>query len=101
MRITVPGSSRQQMKTMKRLVVLVPLLALMGFAPPVRVPAPLVGSHTWDFSEAFSNADGTIQFIELLECCGGAFETGVPGHTLTSNSRTWSIPGAALTPPTS
>ena len=25
----------------------------------------MAGSHTWDIGEIFSNADGTIQFIEL------------------------------------
>jgi hypothetical protein len=59
------------------------------------------GSHTWDFTEIFSNRDGTIQFIELRECCGGAGETGLPGHTLTSTTNSWVIPGPALTPPTS
>ena len=27
-------------------------------------------SHQWRFHELFSNADGTIQFIEMQECCG-------------------------------
>ena len=27
-------------------------------------------SHLWRFNEVFSNADGTVQFIELRECCG-------------------------------
>ena len=27
-------------------------------------------SHQWRFNELFSNADGTIQFIEMQECCG-------------------------------
>jgi hypothetical protein len=27
-------------------------------------------SHQWRFHELFSNTDGTIQFIELQECCG-------------------------------
>ncbi len=35
------------------------------------------GAHTWDVHEVFSNASGTIQFIELLESNGGAAEGGV------------------------
>lgn len=88
------------MKTFLRTLVLVPLAGLMGIAAPP--PAlPLVGSHTWDFSEVFSSGDGLVQFIELKECCGGPGETGLPGHTLTSGTRTWVIPGGPLTPPTS
>lgn len=29
------------------------------------------GSHLWRIHEIFSNADGTIQFVEMKECCGG------------------------------
>ncbi len=39
--------------------------------------AALAGSHTWLVNEVFSNADGTIQFIELKECCGFAAENAV------------------------
>jgi hypothetical protein len=31
-------------------------------------------AHLWQIVEAFSNADGTIQFIEMKECCGASFE---------------------------
>ena len=27
----------------------------------------LAGAHTWNVNEVFSNADGTVQFIELVE----------------------------------
>jgi len=27
-------------------------------------------SHQWRFNEIFTNADGTVQFIEMKECCG-------------------------------
>jgi hypothetical protein len=37
----------------------------------------LASIHTWDVNEVFSNADGTIQFVELFESGGGALETGV------------------------
>jgi hypothetical protein len=38
-------------------------------------------SHLWDISEVFSNADGSVQFIELLECCGSDVE-----HSLATKS---------------
>jgi len=44
------------------------------------------GAHTWRVNEVFSNADGTVQFIELRESGGGSFETGVGGHLVTSES---------------
>ena len=85
-----------------RAFLLLPLFAFTGAAAPSR-PDPVAppGSHTWDFTEVFSNADGTIQFIELRECCGGPSETGLPGHILSSNAHSFAIPGVALTPPTS
>ncbi len=73
----------------------------VGCALLATSPAALAGSHTWRVNEVFSNPSGTIQFIELKECCGGQFETGVPGHNLTSNTRSFLIPGAALPSPTS
>jgi hypothetical protein len=35
------------------------------------------GSHLWRFNEIFTNEDGTVQFIELLECCGSTFENSL------------------------
>jgi len=53
------------------------------------------GAHTWRVNELFSNADGTIQFVELKECCGGAGETFVAGLQVKSQS----APGLAFTFP--
>ncbi|MFN0060486.1 MAG: hypothetical protein ACKVX7_18670 [Planctomycetota bacterium] len=44
------------------------------------------GSHAWQVNELFSNADGTVQFIELKECCGFASEIGLAGKWVMSNS---------------
>lgn len=74
---------------------------LVGGCMSGAVLPAMAGSHTWDFTEVFSNADGTIQFIELRECCGGAGETGLPGHNLSSNLHSFIIPGPALIAPTS
>ena len=57
----------------------------------------IAGSHTWKFVEAFSNADGTIQFIEFGELNGAAAEFAIQTHTMSSNSKLFSIGGSALT----
>ncbi len=44
------------------------------------------GSHTWRISELFSNADGTIQFVEISECCGFSAESGIGGKNVTSDA---------------
>ena len=44
--------------------------ALLG----VWVNAVDAASHQWRFNEVFSNADGTVQFIEMKECCGAVSE---------------------------
>lgn len=46
----------------------------------------LAAFHLWDFSEVYSNADGTIQFIEFTTFSSS--ETQVAGRSLTSNSTT-------------
>jgi hypothetical protein len=54
----------------------------------------IAGIHTWDVGEVFTNADGTIQFVEFVEAGGGNFETGISGGSTSSNagpkSFTWS-----------
>lgn len=40
------------------------------------------GSHLWRVNEVFSNADGSIQFIELHECCGAPAENFIGGHNM-------------------
>jgi hypothetical protein len=51
-------------------------------------------SHTWRFTEVFSNADGTLQFIELRESLGLNDETLVPGHVISSTAtgKTFTVP---------
>ncbi len=49
-------------------------VASLSFA----VTAPVMaGSHSWDIVEVFSNASGSIQFVELEECCSMPNETGL------------------------
>ncbi len=77
-----------------------PFAAFLGF---VLIPAAIVsaGIHTWRVTEIFSNADGTIQFIELTECCGGAGELGVNGGTIISNAHSFDMIGLGVAGPTS
>lgn len=44
------------------------------------------GSHLWRFNEIFSNTDGTIQFIELHECCGSNAEVNLSGKWVLSDA---------------
>jgi len=45
-------------------------------------PIAMAGSHTWDVWEIFSNADGTVQFIELRETNNTSGEVGLGGHLM-------------------
>jgi len=52
-------------------VCLATLVGAVFFLPCM--PA-FAGSHLWRFNEVFTNADGTVQFVELKECCGADSE---------------------------
>jgi len=49
-------------------------------------------NHLWRFTEVFSNAAGTIQFIEMQECCGADEETEMGSTSITSNAATYNFP---------
>jgi hypothetical protein len=49
-------------------------------------------NHLWRFTEVFSNATGTIQFIEMQECCGADEETEMSLTSITSNAATYNFP---------
>jgi hypothetical protein len=68
-------------------------LCLLGLGPR---PA-IAGIHTWDVSEVFSNADGTIQFVELVEANGGNAEGGVGNGTISTNAKSFSWANGAVT----
>jgi hypothetical protein len=57
------------------------LACLIGLGVPGG--AALAGSHLWRINELFSSADGSIQFIELYECCGAERETNMGGLRVT------------------
>ena len=63
--------------------------------------APAVaGIHTWDVREVFSNADGSIQFVELFDAGAGGTEVGVGNGTLTSNAETYGWANGPVAQPT-
>jgi hypothetical protein len=61
--------------------------------------AALAGQHTWRVNEVFSTPDGSVQFIELVECCGGSREVFLQGLTVDSNKNSFTFPDN-LVPPT-
>jgi hypothetical protein len=68
------------------------LLSLLALhAGPARA-----GTHTWDVSEVFSNADGTIQFVELKEAEGGDTEGGVGNGSISSNTKNFAWANGAV-----
>lgn len=51
------------------------------------------GVHLWRIEELYSNASGTIQFIEMTTCCGSAGgEIFVSGQVLSSNLHAFTFP---------
>jgi hypothetical protein len=62
------------------------------------VPAVFGGGHTWRVKEIFSNADGTIQYIEVWEAFGGATEIATANHNIMSNSHMFTIPSNVVAP---
>lgn len=55
--------------------------------------------HTWQISEIYSNASGTVQFIQMHESLGFDFQGFLAGHTFTTNAYTFTF--AANLPGTS
>jgi hypothetical protein len=73
---------------------IVPLLVVLKLLA-VSAPSANAAFHLWHVKEVFSNADGSVQFIELFDSFGG--EQFVGNHTLRSNSdgviKNFVIPG--------
>jgi hypothetical protein len=68
------------------------LLALCFAAAVLPQPA-LAKSHLWKFTEVFSNADGSVQFIEMFVFDpAGTAEIQLAGFPLTSNENTFIFP---------
>lgn len=47
------------------------------------------GHHRWDFTEIFSNADGSVQFIEMFSANSG--ESALSGWTITAGGNTFTF----------
>jgi|GEM_PF-895899 len=63
------------------------LMLLFGSVPAFS------GVHLWRVKEIFSNADGTIQFIEIATCCGSTGEIFVDTKVVSSNSHSFTFSG--------
>jgi hypothetical protein len=74
-----------------------PLAALLLLAIALPCHAK---NHLWKFTEFFSNHDGTIQFIEMQECCGSDVETQMsnPNAALESNAHIFHFPNDLVGP---
>jgi len=82
------------MKSIGRFAGLIGAIALSVLVPGTVVVA---GSHTWEVWEVFSNADGTVQFVEIKETHGGTAEVGLGGHTMISHPSGNSSPMHSVT----
>jgi hypothetical protein len=71
------------------------IAGVAGFALLVGTSAQ-GGIHTWDVGEVFTNADGTIQFVEFVEANGGNFETGIANGETASNAKDFGWSGAPV-----
>ena len=74
-------------------VAVVLLLPCMLLAVPV-----WGGAHTWDVNEIFSNADGSVWFIELREENGTAGEINLAGRPVTSTTNMFTIASNVVSP---
>jgi len=61
-------------------------LALTCFGSFFAPATHSTGSHLWVVHEIFSNADGTVQFVELHECCGASNEVNLANKSVTSDA---------------
>jgi len=67
------------------------LLASLLAAHATPEPEP-PGSHLWIVNELYSSPDGTVQFVELWECCGSSIETQMAGKPVFSSASTFTFP---------
>lgn len=76
-------------------------LLMMGLFVCLTANVATAGSHLWRFNEAFSNPDGTIQFVELKESMGADTEIYLSGKYVESDAtgKQYVFP-ADLVPPT-
>ena len=77
---------------MKQNPIRIQIIAMVGGFLCFAVSAqPAVASfHFWDITEVYSNADGTLQFIEWFTSSGGQHQ--LAGRVATSDSSTYTFP---------
>jgi hypothetical protein len=81
-----------------RSVLVLPLLLALG---GLMLAGPATASvHTWDVAEVFSNADGTIQFVELVDAGDTGGEINIGNASITTSLGTISWSNGQVTPPT-
>jgi len=73
----------------ERFMIWSPVAALLVLAIALPCHAK---NHQWKFTEFFSSLDGTIQFIEMQECCGNTAETQMSTTVIESNTQTYAFP---------
>jgi hypothetical protein len=64
---------------------------LASFAAWTSAPAE-PNSHLWIVNEIYSSPDGTVQFVELWECCGSSIETQMSGKPVFSLAQSFTFP---------
>ncbi len=75
-------------------------LVLVGAAILGHAAAASAGIHTWDVVEVFSNAAGTIQYVELLDLGTTGVEVGVGNGAISSAAHSFSWSNGPVTVPT-
>lgn len=85
--------SRSSRPVLSRIRAAIVLAAILAAAAPAGAK-----NHLWKFTEVFSNADGTIQFIEMQECCGSDLEVQMASADLVSNGHVYHFPNNLVGP---
>ena len=79
----------------------IPLAALpFSFVVFFLATSATAGIHTWDVLEVFSNSDGSVQYVELLDIGTTGTEVGVGNGSLTSSLHSFSWSNGSVTGPT-
>jgi len=89
----IVGSERKLDRSLGSAALASALLALVA-------SSATAGIHTWDVREVYSNASGTVQYVELFDAGSGGLEVGVSGGTISSNTQTFTWASPAVAPPT-
>ncbi len=76
-----------------RLVPIVTFMTVTVFLAVLMISLPAQAkNHLWKFTEFYSNASGTIQFVEMRVCCPSREEVQMSGADLASDSNFYNFP---------